>query len=324
MDEIRVSGDDVRYDRSLDTIGLLEGTTDKTSLVQDYLRHYERIFSEIRNDPIQLLEIGISTGTSLKTWARFFPHATIIGVDDNEACRSFTAERVIVEIGSQTDLEFLGNLARKYQPNVIIDDGSHQAADMILTFDRLFPFLTPAGFYIIEDVHLHYGERAPQWHARGGMTAIEYFLAIASRVSAEHVEPDCDTTTRYMYKNVDEIEFIRGSIAVRKTPKVDNAKAIARLWSIAESANHSVTWHELALFLIRRNEFGRAEIAAERAVNLNPNSAHCLSRLAWLKAHFGKLQEAVDALRGAVRRMPNEPNFQRELTALELRLSKAT
>lgn len=67
----------------LDAIGILEGT-DKSSLGHDYLRHYERIFAGLRNDPIQLLEFGIAGGASLGTWSRFFAQATIVGVDINE------------------------------------------------------------------------------------------------------------------------------------------------------------------------------------------------------------------------------------------------
>src|ERR1700689_2317154 len=127
-------------DQPLDTIGILEGT-DKTSLGHDYLRHYQRIFADIRNDPVQLLEIGIAGGASLRTWARFFPRATIVGVDIDAACRRFAGDRITVEIGSQGDPLFLAELARKYQPDIIIDDGSHLAGDILLTFDRLFPAL---------------------------------------------------------------------------------------------------------------------------------------------------------------------------------------
>ena len=176
---------------SLDSIGILEGT-DKTSLEQDYLRHYERIFGGIRNDPVQLVEIGIADGASLRTWVRFFPKATVIGIDVRKFCRAFSGDRIIVEIGSQADPEFLAELTRKYHPTIIIDDGSHQADHALLTFERLFPILSPGGYYVIEDVYLHYGAHSQNWHRHGGLTPAEYTLFVL--VSAS--QPISSTRTR--------------------------------------------------------------------------------------------------------------------------------
>ena len=211
-------------DQSLDTLGILEGNLDKTSMYRDYLRHYQRHFADIRDDPIQLLEIGIAGGTSLKTWARYFPNASITGVDTDESCRGITGDRIKTEIGSQTDFEFLAALVTKHTFNVIIDDGSHRAADMILTFDRLFPFLAPGGLYVIEDVYLHYGDHAATWHTDGGCTAADHFAALARRVAADYVEPGSDAATRYFKTSIDGIEFIPGAIIVRKTRRQNRPK----------------------------------------------------------------------------------------------------
>ena len=123
---------------SLDHIGITQGTN-KSSLLVDYLRHYERIFSEFRDDNFTIIEIGVMEGASTRTWARYFPKAHIVGVDIDEKCKQYADERVTIEIGSQSDFNFLAELCKKYNPKIIIDDGSHWANDVYCTFQTLFP-----------------------------------------------------------------------------------------------------------------------------------------------------------------------------------------
>jgi len=102
---------------SLDLIGIAEGT-DKHSLHHGYLRHYERLFRSFRDEPIELLEIGIAAGASLRTWRRFFSRARIIGVDVNPNCVRYSSDNIVVEIGSQEDPAFCAHLCRTYQPSL--------------------------------------------------------------------------------------------------------------------------------------------------------------------------------------------------------------
>src|SRR5437763_1266547 len=109
---------------SLDELGIVRGT-DKSSLSQDYLRHYERLLMQFVRAPITLIEIGIADGASLETWQRYLETATIVGIDIDPACKRFETDRTIVHIGSQTDAAFLDSVVLAHPPTVIIDDGSH-------------------------------------------------------------------------------------------------------------------------------------------------------------------------------------------------------
>lgn len=324
MRESHTPQDSADDHQSLDAIGILEGNLDKTSMYRDYLRHYERHFAAIRNDPIQLLEIGVAGGTSLRTWARYFPKASITGVDSDENCRKLTGDRIRIEIGSQTDYEFLAGLVTKNAFSVIIDDGSHRAPDMILTFDRLFPFLIPGGLYVIEDVYLHYGDHATTWHTDGGCTAADHFTAIARRIVADHVEPGSDAATRYFSESIDSIEFIPGAIIVRKKRRSDRAEMLARLWNLADSADIASTWFGLALVFINNGDLERAEMAARRAVVLTTANGIYLSRLAWIQAHRGKFMDAIETMKVAVQFAPDGSNFAPQLADYEARARDAT
>src|ERR1700761_6707536 len=106
----------------LDVLGTLLGTDKSSTLAYawDYLRHYEELFSKWRHSEINLIEIGVETGASLKMWSRFFDKATIIGLDIDPACQRFAEGRVQVRIGSQENPAFLQEVAAAYPPTIVI------------------------------------------------------------------------------------------------------------------------------------------------------------------------------------------------------------
>src|ERR1700722_7591945 len=111
-------------DDLLDELGILGGT-DKCSLCHDYLRHYQRILLPLRDAVINVVEIGVDRGGSLRMWAAFFSRATLVGIDIRPQCRQYAGDRQIIEIGSQEDPDFLNNIGIQYSPTLVIDDGSH-------------------------------------------------------------------------------------------------------------------------------------------------------------------------------------------------------
>ncbi len=165
---------------SLDLIGISEGT-DKHSLEHDYLRHYERLFEPFRTAKIDVIEIGVAGGASLRTWRRYFTQARIVGIDIHPHCRQYADEKngVIVEIGSQDDPGFLTDLCQRYRPSIIIDDGSHLAHHMQFSFERLFPALLPGGCYLIEDMPFHFGEHATVHNGTAATRMPDYLAKLA-------------------------------------------------------------------------------------------------------------------------------------------------
>jgi hypothetical protein len=141
--------------RSLDEIALSYGT-DKSSLSHNYTKLYTLYFESVRNQPLNILEIGIDKGYSLKSWKEYFPNATITGLDILDLSH-FAEDRANVVVGSQSDIPFLQETNEKYGPfDIIIDDGSHHNSDMKASFECLFPLLKEGGIYVVEDLHACY------------------------------------------------------------------------------------------------------------------------------------------------------------------------
>lgn len=141
-----------------------------------YLPLYDRYFApyrkgietsgaQSRRRPLRMLEIGVSFGGSLELWRRYFgPEAVLFGIDINPACAAFDGEGGnVIRIGSQADPAFLKRVvAEMGGVDVVLDDGSHQAAHQKASFETLFPLLETGGLYVVEDLHTAY------WRDFGG------------------------------------------------------------------------------------------------------------------------------------------------------------
>lgn len=115
---------------------------------------YSPYFLPYKNRPINILEIGVSDGRSMKLWYDYFPKARIYGADVAPE-RKYSNDRVTVDFMDQGDrnsiLSFANRAGCKF--DIIIDDGSHVCKHQQYSLAVLFNFLSPEGQYWIEDLH---------------------------------------------------------------------------------------------------------------------------------------------------------------------------
>lgn len=83
-------------------------------------------------------------------WRDFFPHARIVGVDKNPATM-IDGERRIETICDDASIPRPWRRS-ELRPVVVIDDGSHNAAEVTGTWKWLWPLLRAGGWYVIEDI----------------------------------------------------------------------------------------------------------------------------------------------------------------------------
>ncbi|RQV97885.1 hypothetical protein EH221_03275, partial [bacterium] len=154
-----------------------------------YLDEWETLFVPFRDQEINLFEIGVHNGGSLEIWAKYFSRAkNLIGCDVNEACGQlqFSDPRIAVITGDVNSDDVEGELtALTNDLDILIDDGSHHASDIIHAFARYFKYLNPGGVYIIEDLHTSY------WQAfNGGLhspySAMGFLKHLSDLVNFEH------------------------------------------------------------------------------------------------------------------------------------------
>jgi SAM-dependent methyltransferase len=152
-----------------------------------YFPIYERHFSRFKNTSCVILEIGCGQGGSLQLWKRYFgPHADIVGVDIEPACKEFEEDQIRVFIGDQSDPVFLNRLLDEIaEPDVIIDDGSHVMAHLNASFDVLYPRLAKNGVYLVEDLHTAYWEEYGGGYLKPG-SFIERCKSLVDSLNAHH------------------------------------------------------------------------------------------------------------------------------------------
>lgn len=125
----------------------------KTSFVHDYAEKYDQFLVPYKDKSINLLELGIANGDSLRSWTDYFPEGKIYGLDVID-CSKDNSSRIQTFKGSQSDNALLKSIVEKTGDlDVIIDDGSHIVEHWISSFEYLFPHVKDGGLYIIEDLH---------------------------------------------------------------------------------------------------------------------------------------------------------------------------
>lgn len=172
-----------------------------------YGRNYERYFRPLRERPLRILEIGVGGyaspndgGETLRALKAYFPNAILYGLDVHDK-KALEEPRISIFQGRQDDIECLKLIIeRAGWFDIIIDDGSHKNADVITSFNVLFPHLSSNGIYCVEDTYFSYipsfmkvPERDPDihpfWKSYGGAldinaagTMMAFFKSLADRL----------------------------------------------------------------------------------------------------------------------------------------------
>jgi hypothetical protein len=152
-----------------------------------YFPIYERHFKDFVYKPVTFIEIGCGLGGSLQMWKRYFgPHARIIGVDINPACKKFEEDQIEVCIGQQQDCDFLQRLIDEVgTPDIVLDDGSHVMSHIIASFQFLYPRMLKNGIYMVEDLHTAYWDEF-EGGLRKPSTFIELCKNLIDELNADH------------------------------------------------------------------------------------------------------------------------------------------
>lgn len=133
---------------------------DKGTGKHHYYKEYEKYFEPVREEEINLLEIGTFKGASTRAFYEYFPNANIYTIDIfartlPEELDILSKERVHWLKADSTDAS-LGQLMNDAWNNIkfdfIIDDGAHWPEANRLTLQNTIKFLKNDGVYFIEDV----------------------------------------------------------------------------------------------------------------------------------------------------------------------------
>jgi hypothetical protein len=178
----------------------------------DYANFFQENLEKLRNNKLDVLEIGTAKGDGLASFYFYFPYSNFIGVDNNPYRIRYKSKRIrsiFVDISSKKILQNLTNhLNQKF--DLIIDDCSHRLIDQILCFSENFKNLKKNGIYIVEDLNF------PEIHQIYNPTNEDVNLkTILKKISLGE-----EIFTKFMKK--DEIDYIQDNIDSIKFYKSKN------------------------------------------------------------------------------------------------------
>lgn len=153
--------------KTLDEIAIEMGTdkaTQHKTGAHGYTPHYARAFEPFRFHPLNVLEIGVGGGESIRTWLEYFPNALVYGVDNVQKTNPWNDPESAPNLrytfvhGDQSDETMWKCLEADHGSNwdIVIDDGGHFSNQIIISFSALWPKLKPGGYYCIEDLGVAY------------------------------------------------------------------------------------------------------------------------------------------------------------------------
>ena len=126
--------------------------TDKGTIHNYIDGYYEQAFSD-RQTKIKLLEIGLSSGDSLRLWKEWFINSEVYGIEYNPVhLKPFRPEE---EINLTIADGYSDRTIQSYQNeyfDIIIDDGPHTLESMIVCVTKWIDKLKSGGKLVIEDV----------------------------------------------------------------------------------------------------------------------------------------------------------------------------
>lgn len=152
--------------------------------VNKYIPLYHSLFKHLRDQPINMLEVGIGTlipdvqcsmvgfaqpgykqGGSLRAWRDYFPKAYIYGVDIQHDTQ-FVEDRIKTFISDSTNRAELDTTLGSLMFDIIIDDGCHYDGFQIKTLENLWHRLKAGGTYVIEDLQVSSFPTMDEWTAK--------------------------------------------------------------------------------------------------------------------------------------------------------------
>lgn len=138
----------------------------------NYTTVYSYLFEGIRNEKLNLLEVGLGTnnvdvpsnmgvnGTplaSMRGWRSYFPNADLHGADIDKRIL-IDENRIKTHFIDQLDLDVITNFKNEfpvgYKFDIIIDDGLHSYEANYNLFNYLNDMVRVNGYYIIEDCNV--------------------------------------------------------------------------------------------------------------------------------------------------------------------------
>ena len=161
--KISIDNDNITF-KSLDHL-FYEYGSDKANIFKinqkpghGYSIYYEKKLNQYKDKNLNILEIGSYSGASAAALIKYLPKSKVYCFDINISNFKYKSKNINVygiDINNQKKvLKTLSKIFLKQnfkQFDLIIDDGSHNLSDILISLKFFFKYVKTKGLYIIED-----------------------------------------------------------------------------------------------------------------------------------------------------------------------------
>lgn len=123
--------------------------TDKGSL-HSYLDEYQKLFEKWKDENINIVEIGSSSGGGLKLFEEWFTNANIIGFELFLSPNQVSFQRA--KLFHQDATKITNDMFDSFKPTIVIDDASHILEHQLYVIETVFPQIVDGGILVVEDI----------------------------------------------------------------------------------------------------------------------------------------------------------------------------
>jgi SAM-dependent methyltransferase len=177
-----------------------------------YSKFYENIFLSIKNEKINVLEIGSFYGNASAALYYYFKNAKIFGADINPDMFNYSSKRIESFYVNSSSLESIkaNIIDKKIQFKIIIEDASHMLKDQIISLFYLFPIIEEGGYFIVEE--LDFPETREDMRIDQHLPDLKQILKNIQKKQDFKSPYIDDDVKKYLMENIDSINFYKGNI----------------------------------------------------------------------------------------------------------------
>ena len=179
-----------------------------------FSKFYSNKLNHLRDKDINILEIGSYSGASAAAFKKYFKNSKIYCFDINISNFKYSSKDMSVfglDISKKEKLDkILQKIGVKQEYfDLIIDDGSHNLSDILLSLKYLFKHLTKKGIYIIEDYKL---PNYYKYNRNINHILVDQLLDNLKNKTFFESDIFSKNDQNYFFENIKKIEVFKGNL----------------------------------------------------------------------------------------------------------------
>tara|TARA_B110000027_G_C16115739_1_gene299987 strand:+ start:2084 stop:2932 length:849 start_codon:yes stop_codon:yes gene_type:complete len=176
-----------------------------------YAKFYENYFKNIKNEKLNILEIGSFYGNASASLFFYFKNSFLYAADIFPDLFRYKSKRVTNFFVDSSEEDSIKNniIAKNLEFNIIIEDASHSFKDQIISLFLLFKSLRPKGLFIIEE--LDFPDTRKDMNLKDEHPTLREILDKVKKGLDFYSEYISSKDKKYFMENFDSIQIFKGN-----------------------------------------------------------------------------------------------------------------